>query len=146
MYVKFIDVNTIENAPKFLIDDKNTYANPLPETLIKFGYKPLVETDCPNEEGYTYTFEYNETEDQVVKTWVAHEIVIEPEPESEPELVQEPETPVEEPELVDTDLDTNSEQVSEQVSEQPETPAENVPDNTESGQENVQELEEPVVE
>ena len=51
-----------------------------PETLAKFGYKPLVEVECPNEEGYTYTVEYVDSEDQVIKNWVAHEIEIEEEP------------------------------------------------------------------
>ena len=118
MYVKFIDENTIENAPKFLKDDKNTYANPLPETLIKFGYKPLVETDCPNEEGYTYTFEYNETEDQIIKTWVAHEIVIEPEPEiiPEPEVIEENES--EKTDEVATNLEETSQDVPETTEEE----------------------------
>lgn len=75
MYVKFIDENTIEKAPRVLKDEHNTYSNPLPETLLAFGYKPLVEVECPNEEGYTYTVEYIDSEDQVVKNWVAHEIV-----------------------------------------------------------------------
>lgn len=91
MYVKLID-GKIENAPKVLRDDKNTYANPLPETLEKFGYKILVETECPNEEGYNYTFEYKETETQIEKIWVAHEIIVEPEPMEEPVIE---ETPVE---------------------------------------------------
>lgn len=80
MYVKFIDENTIEKAPRVLKDEHNTYSNPLPETLAKFGYKPLVELECPNEDGYTYTVEYVDSEDQVVKTWTAHEIEIEEEP------------------------------------------------------------------
>ena len=79
MYVKFIDENTIEKAPRVLKDEHNTYSNPLPETLAKFGYKPLVEVECPNEDGYTYTVEYVDSEDQVVKNWVAHEIEIEEE-------------------------------------------------------------------
>ena len=121
MYVKYKNETTIEPAPKVLRDDQNTYANPLPETLEKFGYKPLVETECPSEEGYFYTFEYNETEDQVTKTWVAHEI--EPEPEPDPE---EPTVDTE----VDTELDTEVE-----------TPAENVQEDAKSGRENVQEVE-----
>lgn len=112
MYVKLID-GKIENAPKVLRDDKNTYANPLPETLGKFGFKPLVETECPNEEGYSYTFEYKETENQVEKIWVAHEIIV------EPETVEEP--------------------VEASVIE--ETPAENVQEDDESAPENVQESE-----
>ena len=119
MYVKLID-GKIENAPKVLRDDQNTYANPLPETLRAFGYKPLVETECPNEEGYNYTFEYQETENQIEKIWVAHEIIVEPEPVEEP--VSESETQAEAP-VVE------------------ETPAENVSEDDESGQENVQEVE-----
>lgn len=123
MYVKLID-GKIENAPKVLRDDQNTYANPLPETLRAFGYKPLVETECPNEEGYNYTFEYQETENQIEKIWVAHEIIVEPEPA---------EAPVEEP------VSESETQVEASVIE--ETPAENVSEDDESGQENVQESE-----
>lgn len=75
MYVKFIDENTIEKAPRVLKDEHNTYSNPLPETLAKFGYKPLLEAECPNEQGYTYTVEYTEEDDCITKTWIAHEIV-----------------------------------------------------------------------
>ena len=80
MYVKFIDENNVENAPKVLCDDKNTYANPMPETLESFGYKALVETECPNEEGYTYTVKYENHKNNITKVWIAHEIVVEPEP------------------------------------------------------------------
>lgn len=118
MYVKYIDENTIEKAPKYLLDDKNMYANPLPETLVKFGYKPLVEVACPNEEGYTYTPEYNETEEQVTKTWVAHEIVIEPEPEiiPEPEVIEENES--EKTDEVATNLEETSQDVPETTEEE----------------------------
>lgn len=105
MYVKFIDENNVENAPKVLRDEQNTYANPMPETLESFGYKALVETECPNEEGYTYTFEYKETENQIEKIWVAHEIIV------------EPETPVEEP---------TEESPAENVQEDDESAPENV--------------------
>lgn len=80
MFVKFIDENTVENAPKVLRDDQNTYANPLPEILESFGYKALVETECPDEEGYTYTFKYENHKNNITKVWIAHEIVVEPEP------------------------------------------------------------------
>lgn len=120
MYVKFIDENNVENAPKVLRDEQNTYANPLPETLGKFGYKPLVETECPNEEGYNYTFEYKETENQIEKIWVAHEIIV------EPEIVEEP-------------VSESETQVEASVIE--ETPPENVQEDDESAPENVQEVE-----
>ena len=81
MYVKFIDENTVEKAPKVLKDELNTYSNPLPETLAKFGYFPLIETECPNEEGYTYTFHYaTDNDTSVLKIWEAHEIENEEEP------------------------------------------------------------------
>lgn len=108
MYVKLID-GKIENAPKVLRDDQNTYANPLPETLGKFGFKPLVETECPNEEGYNYTFEYKETENQVEKIWVAHEIMV------EPDIVEE--TVVEETPAENVSEDDESGQENVQESE-----------------------------
>lgn len=105
MFVKFIDENTVENAPKVLRDDKNTYANPMPETLESFGYKALVEKECPNKDGYTYTVKYENHKNNITKVWISHEIVVEPEPvieetpaenvheddESAPENVQESE-------------------------------------------------------
>lgn len=112
VYGKLVDGNIVE-APKFLQDDKNTYANPLESTLKKFGYKVLLEQVCPNEEGYTYTFEYRETEDSITKVWIAHEIVIEP----EPEIVPEPEV-IEENESETTDeTATNLEETSQDVPE-----------------------------
>lgn len=111
MYVKFIDENNVENAPKVLRDDQNTYANPLPETLGKFGYKPLVETECPNEEGYTYTFKYENHKNNITKVWVAHEIIVEPEPVEE--TVEEPVIEETSPENVSEDDESAPENVQE---------------------------------
>jgi len=102
MFVRLVN-DRIQRAPKFLKDAENTYSNPQEETLREFGYKPYVEEECPNEEGFTYTCEYIEDEDSIRRTWVAHEIVVE-----EPEEVLE-----EEPEEA-------SEEVEEEVSEEEE--------------------------
>ena len=60
------------------LDKLSLFPPALPETLAKFGYKPFVETKCPKEQGYTYTVEYVEDDDQITKTWIAHEINQEP--------------------------------------------------------------------
>ena len=77
MFVKFINETSVEPAPIVVQDSENTYANPTPETLLKFGYKHLVETECPNAEGCTYSVKYVDDGEQITKTWVAHEITVE---------------------------------------------------------------------
>ena len=95
MYVKFIDSTHVENAPRVLHDETRTIINPTEAILLEHGYKPLVETDCPCEQGYWYAIEYVEDDDQITKTWVAHEMEVieeETEPtemESEDDVVQE---------------------------------------------------------
>lgn len=106
MFVKLVN-GRIQRAPKFLKDAENTYSNPQEETLREFGYKPYVDEECPNEEGFTYIWEYVEDEDSIRRTWVAHEIIIE-EPEVEEEEASE------EPE------EETSEELEEEVSEEPE--------------------------
>lgn len=67
MFVKFIDENTIEKAPRVLRDDCYTYSNPKAETLFRFGYKPLIEAECP--ENGNYEMKYAETENKVIVMW-----------------------------------------------------------------------------
>ena len=79
MLVKFINETTIENTPKIIRDENKVYANPSEEILKAHGYKPLVEQECPNEEGFWYSFEYKENKTTITKTWIAHEIEAETE-------------------------------------------------------------------
>lgn len=95
MYAKFRDSTHVENAPRVLHDETRTIINPTPAILLEHGYKPVVETECPGEQGYWYSIEYVEEEEQITKTWVAHEMEVieeETEPtemESEDDIVQE---------------------------------------------------------
>lgn len=91
MFVKFIDSQNVQPAPKWINADEKIYSNPTEETLLAHGYKPLVETEKPVKEGCYYTFEYQDKENCVEKVWVEHEI--EPEP-----VIEENEEPVEESE------------------------------------------------
>ena len=72
---KYIDENTIEEAPNVIADEERVYSNPLPETLLEHGYKELAETPKPEKEGFTYTLSYVDEENQIRQVWTEHEIV-----------------------------------------------------------------------
>lgn len=73
-FVKYIDENTIENAPLVLMDDKKVYSNPSDETLRAFGCLPLIDCEMPVEEGYTFTKQYKSDGKTVTVVWEKHEI------------------------------------------------------------------------
>ena len=51
------------------------YANPTDKQLLSAGYKPLVETERPDDAGTTYWVDvYTETDTEIVQSWVQHEI------------------------------------------------------------------------
>ena len=89
MFVRFIDENTVEEAPNVIKENSIYIANPLPETLIEHGYKPLEVTEPEGDaaDGYHLEQRYVELDDKVVKTWVQVENPVQ-------EIVEEP---VEEP-------------------------------------------------
>ena len=70
-YVKYIDENTIENAPDIIFEETVYIANPTEEILLAHGYKPLVEAEQPelNENEYVEPF-YSEEEDRIVLSWI----------------------------------------------------------------------------
>lgn len=72
MFVRFIDENTIEEAPNVIKENGIYIANPLPDTLIEHGYKPLevTEPDGDAADGYHWEQRYVELSDKVVRTWV----------------------------------------------------------------------------
>lgn len=72
MFVKCINENEIERAPRVLENGNSYIANPTHETLLEHGYKPLQETEPVGEpaEGYHYETRYIELADMVIKTWV----------------------------------------------------------------------------
>lgn len=75
MLVKYIDENTIENAPRVIFDKDKVYANPTEETLREHGYLPFEDSDSPDEAGYYFTFRYETDGKKVCKVWDSHEII-----------------------------------------------------------------------
>lgn len=123
MYAKLVEGGLVE-APKVLFDSRRTYSNPLPETLVAFGYKPVVEQERPEDkEGFYQVSHYEENDSTITLVWEYVEIpVIEPveeqvveensdaEPTVEEEQAEEPE--------VGTEVDTEVEQPEEQPVEE----------------------------
>ena len=96
MLYKLIDNETIEKAPKFIIDEEKVYANPIDETLLAHGYLPMEEVEKPEKEGFYYTLSYNIVGDVIKQVWSEHEM---PAPVEEPEVEpinEEPEDVIEE--------------------------------------------------
>ena len=92
MFVRFIDENTVEEAPNVIKENGIYIANPLPETLIEHDYKPLevTEPDGDAADGYHWEQRYVELDDKVVSTWVQVENPIQ-------EVIEEPiKEPIEE--------------------------------------------------
>lgn len=94
MYAKLVEGVLVE-APKVLFDSERTYSNPLPETLVEFGYKPVVEQERPEDkEGFYQVSHYEEHDSEITQVWEYIEIPVAEEPvEDEPvedETVEEP--------------------------------------------------------
>lgn len=85
MFVRFMDENTIEEAPNVIMENGIYIANPLPDTLIGHGYKPLevTEPDGDAAEGYRWEQRYVELDDKIVKILVQVENPIQ-------EVIEEP--------------------------------------------------------
>ena len=82
-YAKLIDGNICWD-PRTVQYDGQIIGNPTPEILTALGYKPVRETDPPEErEGYTLESGWEEEEDEIVQTWSYVPI---PEPSDEDEL------------------------------------------------------------
>ena len=45
------------------------------ETHIEHGWKPLIEAEMPETEGFYFTPTYTEEGDEIVQGWDAHEVV-----------------------------------------------------------------------
>ena len=98
MYAKLVEGVLVE-APKVLFDSRRTYSNPLPETLVKFGYKPVAEQEKPEDkEGFYQVSHYEENDSTITLVWeyieipVEDEVIEEPVVEEEPFLEEDPET------------------------------------------------------
>lgn len=69
-------------APKKIIIDGNTIFNPTETQLISAGYKPIIETDMPDDapEGQHYEAQYTDSGDTITQNWVLVEDVEEEKP------------------------------------------------------------------
>ena len=84
-YAKLID-GVIQFAPKKIKHDDSITYNPPAEMLIERGYKPLIETPCPEaEEGYHYELSYADQGESIVYVWTLVED--EPTPEEIMEIL-----------------------------------------------------------
>lgn len=75
--VKFINSERIDFAPKLIKDADKTYANPSKAVLMAHGFLPLVETECPNKAGYTYTPLFEKDSKKIIQKWTEHKIIVE---------------------------------------------------------------------
>lgn len=89
MYAKLVEGGLVE-APKVLFDSERTYSNPLPETLVAFGYKPVMEQERPEDkEGFYQISHYEEHDSEIAQVWEYVEMPVEDEPVEE-EVIEEP--------------------------------------------------------
>jgi len=82
MLVKLDDNGALVYLPNTYTVDDVTISNYhlLDEgTLMSHGWKPLIFADIPpDEEGYWWTPEYEEIEDQIIQSWVKIELPLPP--------------------------------------------------------------------
>ena len=72
-YAKLID-GVIEFAPRKIKHGDSITYNPPVEMLIERGYKPLIETPCPEApSGYHYELSYLDEGEQIVYVWTLAE-------------------------------------------------------------------------
>lgn len=76
MKAKFIDENTIEFAPPYIIDGAKVIANPTDDILEQQGYKEVIETEYPDTADGYYRVTIYEDGDKIVQKW-SDEIKIE---------------------------------------------------------------------
>lgn len=83
IYAKIVN-NRIIYAPKNLNFGGNAYSNPPEEVLLSAGYKKLIETEMPTDAPEGKHYEYGvpeETDTEIIRTWVLVDDPEEPEPE-----------------------------------------------------------------
>lgn len=76
MKAKYINENTIEYAPPFIIDGAKVIANPTDDILVEFGYKEVIEAEYPETADGYYRAPIYEDGDKIVQKW-SDEIKIE---------------------------------------------------------------------
>lgn len=83
IYAKLVN-NRIISAPKKLMHNGNSYFNPPEEVLLSAGYKKVIDTEMPTDAPPGQHYEYGipeETDTEIIRTWVLVDDPEEPEPE-----------------------------------------------------------------
>lgn len=84
-FVKYINENTIEKAPKIIFEEKVYIANPTEEIYRAHGYKPLYKNEQPELNYNEYAVcSYVEDEDKIVLVWTVKQY--EPENQADEEV------------------------------------------------------------
>jgi hypothetical protein len=83
MYAKLIEGQIIPMHQPLKIGGKDTFTND-PAVILSQGYKPVIFTDPPAQEGFYATSAWAETEDAITQVWTLHEATPPEEPQIEP--------------------------------------------------------------
>lgn len=75
MYAKMIDSQLIPLRQPLSIAGRDTYTND-PAIILAQGWKPVVFTDPPEQEGHYATSEWAETDNAITQVWTMHETQI----------------------------------------------------------------------
>ena len=71
-----LENGTLCYAPNKLIIDTEQVFNAPAEIYATQGYLPIVNTECPSEEGFYFSPIYTETDGKIVQQWEKHEIPV----------------------------------------------------------------------
>lgn len=69
MYAKFIDQYTLEDAPKECYVGQVHFIPPTAEWMTETGYKPVHETEPPEQEGYYAVFHWENQDEIILQVW-----------------------------------------------------------------------------
>jgi hypothetical protein len=74
VYGKLTDGVFTPYTGRYVRANGRVYVNPKPETLARLGYKPLIETESEERDGYYAEAVYTETDTEIVQAWEYKEI------------------------------------------------------------------------
>ncbi len=83
MYAKLIKGQLVPLRQPLIIGGLDTFTND--ESVIRAqGWKPVLLSDPPMQDGFYATSEWTETEDVITQEWTLHEVAQPEEPQIEP--------------------------------------------------------------
>lgn len=82
MYAKLIDGQLIPMHQPIIIDGQDTFTND-DAVMLSQGYRPVIFTDPPAQDGFYATSAWAETTDAITQVWTLHEATPDPITEGE---------------------------------------------------------------